>query len=544
MRLYEYVIRVRDQGSQKVRETARHFGTARNNAAQFKHEMQGVEKQGSTLSATLGKLGIAVGAAFAVRKVIDFAKASFNAASEFEQAQTSFEVMLGSAEKAVDMLTNIDNFANATPFTNNVLMENAKLLLNFGVAGEKILPTLQMLGDVSGGNTQKMNGLTLAFAQMTSTGRLMGQDLLQMINAGFNPLQQISEKTGKSMAVLKDEMSKGQISAKMVEDAFKDATSEGGKFYKMMEKQSQTAAGKMSTAIGKAGLALRKIGQEFLPLVSTALDGFINLMDKFNGKSQTQSELLDQQRIRFNNLMGALRSGELTQKQRAKTIDELNSKYKDYLPKLIDEKTSLTELARIQKDVNKAMLQKVHIMAREETLLVKMKQLAERQTRLDQLEETERELAIIKANLAPGRQLTGDNVRRAKNTKLALADVRGQISGIEKEIQKENERYDRIFKKFGITGDEKTEAAGADNDGDLAQEFDEQKEKVRTGLESISAGAGPVNISFGDVRFAEEIMLNVANVDEGLEELRDKFNQWFATILNGGVQAARSASGN
>ena len=74
----------------------------------------------------------------------------------------------------------------------------------------------------------------------------MGQDLNQMINAGFNPLQIISEKTGKSIATLKDEMSKGAVSAEMVQQAFIDATSAGGKFYNMSENASKTINGQLS----------------------------------------------------------------------------------------------------------------------------------------------------------------------------------------------------------------------------------------------------------------------------------------------------------
>lgn len=96
------------------------------------------------------------------------------------------------------------------------------------------------------GESGKFNSLTLAFSQMSATGKLMGQDLNQMINAGFNPLQTISEKTGKSIATLKDEMSKGAISAEMVQQAFIDATSAGGKFYNMSENASQTINGQMS----------------------------------------------------------------------------------------------------------------------------------------------------------------------------------------------------------------------------------------------------------------------------------------------------------
>lgn len=169
---------------------------------------------------------------------------------DMESTRLKFETLLGSAEAGNKMISNLDAFANKTPFDNADLRQNAELLLNFGIAGNKVLPTLKMIGDVSGGNKEKLNSLTLAFAQVTSTGKLMGQDLLQMINAGFNPLQIISEKTGRSMASLKDDMSKGKIGAEMVEEAFRIATSEGGRFNGMMDKISGSAGGKLSTMLG------------------------------------------------------------------------------------------------------------------------------------------------------------------------------------------------------------------------------------------------------------------------------------------------------
>lgn len=90
------------------------------------------------------------------------------------------------------------------------------------------------------GNADRFQHLALAFAQVSAAGKLTGQDLLQMVNAGFNPLQEISKKTGKSISELKDDMADGAISVKMVEDAMKGATSEGGRFFGGMEKASKT----------------------------------------------------------------------------------------------------------------------------------------------------------------------------------------------------------------------------------------------------------------------------------------------------------------
>ncbi len=187
--------------------------------------------------------------------------------AKMEQTKVAFETMLGSEAKASSMLNDLNKMAAKTPFDNTVLYDNAKLLLNFGMDQASILPTLKMLGDVSGGSKEKLDSLTLAFAQIQSQGKLTGQDLLQMINAGFNPLQEISKMTGKSMAELKDEMSKGAITSDMVTKAFQHATGEGGRFYKMMEKQSGTLAGQFSTIIGNLKLFAVQIGNALMPVI-------------------------------------------------------------------------------------------------------------------------------------------------------------------------------------------------------------------------------------------------------------------------------------
>ena len=170
---------------------------------------------------------------------------SFN--SQIEQYTAGFTTMLGSAEKANETLDDLRAFAEKTPFELTDLANASTTLLAFGEDVNALMPDLKMLGDISLGNKEKFKSLALVFGQVRSQGRLMGQDLLQMINAGFNPLQVISEKTGESVASLKDKMSEGQISFEMVAEAMKIATSEGGQFYNAMESQSKTLSGQWST---------------------------------------------------------------------------------------------------------------------------------------------------------------------------------------------------------------------------------------------------------------------------------------------------------
>lgn len=90
---------------------------------------------------------------------------------------------------------------------------------------------MKMLGDISLGNGERLQSLSLAFGQVQASGRLMGGDLLQMVNAGFNPLEAIAKRTGETMIAVKERMSAGGVSVNEVEQAMKDATSEGGRFF-------------------------------------------------------------------------------------------------------------------------------------------------------------------------------------------------------------------------------------------------------------------------------------------------------------------------
>lgn len=186
--------------------------------------------------------------------------------SDMEQYMSSFTTMLGSAEKATNHLNELKEFAAKTPFELGDLAKASTTLQAFGVNVSEIMPDLKMIGDISLGNKEKFNGLALVFGQVQSQGKLMGQDLLQMINQGFNPLQIISEKTGKSMSELKDEMSKGKISYEMVANAMKTATSEGGKFYNAMEGQSKTLVGQWSNLKDNAKAL---VGEVFVTLSDT-----------------------------------------------------------------------------------------------------------------------------------------------------------------------------------------------------------------------------------------------------------------------------------
>lgn len=196
---------------------------------------------------------------------------SISKSLERQQIQTSFNVLAGNEEKGGALTNQLVGLQKDTILGSEVF-QNAQTMLGFGFKSEEVYNNLKMLGDVSMGDAQKLGSLTLAFSQVRAGGKLLGNDLIQFINAGFNPLEIMSQKTGKSIGLLKDEMSKGLITFDMVQQAFKDATSEGGRFDNMLGKIAETPAGKIQQLSGQWNEFKIQAGAAFMPLVSMALD--------------------------------------------------------------------------------------------------------------------------------------------------------------------------------------------------------------------------------------------------------------------------------
>lgn len=179
---------------------------------------------------------------------------------EMQMLETSFEVLLG-GKGVAGFTSELKKFAVDSPLSLTGVSQAAQTLLGFGIAADNVMPTIKQLGDVSMGNEERFKSLSLAFAQMSAAGKLMGNDLLQFISAGFNPLQTISEKTGKSIGELKKDMENGAISSQMVADAFASATAEGGKFYGMTQKQAEGIRGLQAQLEGGLQEAFNEIGK-------------------------------------------------------------------------------------------------------------------------------------------------------------------------------------------------------------------------------------------------------------------------------------------
>lgn len=278
----------------------------------------------------------------AFNAVKDLAANAFEYNAQMETYEVNFKTLLGSAEAAQLKMAELKEYAAKTPFAFTDLAEATQTMLAFNLTSDESALALKYIGDISLGDANKLKSLTLAFSQVSSAGKLAGQDLLQMINAGFNPLQVIAEKTGASYADLKAVMSgektsedfelrmkaarkeveelgvnasesaimltqigkDGMISADMVAAAMRIATSEGGAFYKALESASTTAQGQISTIkdswdilSGKVtGGVFDKLSTEVFPKVIGWLDELNAAYDKdgFAGLKEAGGGIFDE----------------------------------------------------------------------------------------------------------------------------------------------------------------------------------------------------------------------------------------------------------
>ena len=222
-------------------------------ASGFEKALGSVESKSKSVISGLGTVtsGVAKGIAAAYGVIsaawsaVGLVSVKYNA--NIERLQTSFETMTGSAEKAAEVVERLRTMGAETPFETTDLVRVTQLLMQYGFAADDAIEKMSMLGDIAQGNADAMTSIAIGYAQMSSAGKVNLQDIKQMINGGFNPLQEISERTGESMASLYDRISKGTMAVNEITESMRYATSEGGRFYQSMEKQSQTLNGQLST---------------------------------------------------------------------------------------------------------------------------------------------------------------------------------------------------------------------------------------------------------------------------------------------------------
>lgn len=198
--------------------------------------------------------------------------------AEMEQYTTSLEVMLGSTEKASAMIEKMREFAAKTPLTLENVISGGSLLMSYGVDESNLIDTMTKLGDLASGNAEKMDRITLAYGQMLAKGKVTGEELRQMTEAGV-PLQTaLAESIGVTGEEFSKMVSAGKVGIDDLNKAITGLTTGNGKFAGMMEKQSQTMQGMFSTLLDNLSEFMRKMGEGAFGEVKSALQEASDLL--------------------------------------------------------------------------------------------------------------------------------------------------------------------------------------------------------------------------------------------------------------------------
>jgi tape measure domain-containing protein len=210
-------------------------------------------------------------------EIAQFGKSILQAAGNYEVLNIQFTTFFKSSEQAKLILQDIQDLAVKTPFKTSELQDSARILSAYGFSANELVPTLERLGNVVSGTNIPIQQLSLVFGQVKAAGRLMGQDLLQLVNAGFNPLQIIAQRTGESMLSLRKRMEQGRISFEEINAAFITATESGGIFNNLSDKLGLTFEGRVNALVERSEIFKRKLGENLLPTATAVVEGLIKL---------------------------------------------------------------------------------------------------------------------------------------------------------------------------------------------------------------------------------------------------------------------------
>jgi hypothetical protein len=234
----------------------------------------GLNKQAAAANGLKGVIGELLGAL----ALASTAKFVFAKTAEIETQTRSIEVLTGSLLKAKQIVSELQQYSNVTPFTSSEVIDTTKRLLAYGITSEKVVETTKRLGDVAGATGANLGELSLAYGQVMTKGRLMGEENMQFQERGIALQEELRKMYKMSGKEFSDAMSKGQISAEAVEVAVIRLTNKGGKYANGAIAQSDTLNGKFSTLTDSVENLARTVGTVFAPLFKWLLTEATNVI--------------------------------------------------------------------------------------------------------------------------------------------------------------------------------------------------------------------------------------------------------------------------
>ncbi|MDR1161273.1 MAG: tape measure protein [Tannerellaceae bacterium] len=215
-----------------------------------------------------------------------------NVRGEIQQLEIAFETMLGSKERADKMMADIKQLALSTPFTLTEVADNTKQLIAMGIATENAIDTVKALGDVAAGVSVPLSRIAINYGQVSALGKLQSREIRDFAMAGIPIVEELGKQLGKTAAEIYKMVEAGKIGFPAVEQAFKNMSGEGGKFYNLMEKQNASVTGQISKLQDEFQLMFNAIGQENEGVIYDAISGASSLVANYEQIGKTILELV------------------------------------------------------------------------------------------------------------------------------------------------------------------------------------------------------------------------------------------------------------
>lgn len=268
----------------------------------FNKGVNAAQKKVGGLQSFVKKAGVAIGGAFVAMGAAKLGKEFVSLAIGAEQTKVSFTTFLKSAEKADVLIKKLQDFSVVTPFTIDQINQATKGMLGMGIAQENIIPNLQKIGDVAAGTGKDFGELSLIFSKASAAGTIFSEDINQLSEAGIPIIGQFAKQFGVAESEIKKMASEGKIQFSDLDQAFSEMTGEGGLFFNLMNAQSQTLGGKISTLQGNFSL----LGAELGGLATEGLGDVVDFLNDMLAPAASSEQITNDLVTANNNYKIAL----------------------------------------------------------------------------------------------------------------------------------------------------------------------------------------------------------------------------------------------
>lgn len=257
----------------------------RRNITEMRQDILGLtqqtQRETQQMDSAFKNLSIGIGAYFSVQALQGFTQQLIGVRGEFQKTEIAFGTMLKSEEKAQALMGEMVDLAAKTPFGLTDVTDGAKRLLAFQVPAEQVVDTLRRMGDVAAGLGVPMGQLIHVYGQVKAQGKLMTNDLYQFMNAGIPMTAELAKVMGVAENEVKDLISAGKVGFPEVQSVINNLTNEGGLFFNLMEKQSDSLSGKWANLQDQIEQMYNQIGESSEGLLAGGIDALAYLAENY-----------------------------------------------------------------------------------------------------------------------------------------------------------------------------------------------------------------------------------------------------------------------